>query len=82
MRPIAAWLALWDRHVQRELIRREPETLLSMGDPETLPIPVRAELLRAFAQCYGSGGWRGLRIPLEEIRRLAHPELGSVVLEL
>jgi hypothetical protein len=82
MRPIAAWLALWDRHVQRELIRREPETLLSMGDPETLPIPIRAELLRAFAQCYGSGGWRGLRIPLEEIRRLAHPELGSAVLEL
>lgn len=82
MRPIAAWLALWNRHVQRELLRREPETLLSMGDPETLPIPIRAELLRAFAQSYGNGGWRGLRIPIEEVRRLAHPELGSVVLEL
>lgn len=82
MRPIAAWLALWDRHVQRELTRREPETLLSMGDPGTLPIPIRAELLRAFAQSYGSGGWRGLRVPFEEIRRLAHPELGSVVLDL
>lgn len=69
MRPVAAWLALWDERVRRELVSREPETLLSMGDPEALPIPARAQLLRAFPQAYGHGGWRGLRIPLDDVRR-------------
>lgn len=82
MRPIAAWLALWDERVRHELVSREPETLLSMGDPEALPIPARAHLLRAFAQAYGNGGWRGLRIPSDEARRLAHPDLANVIREL
>ena len=63
MRAIAAWLALWNEDVRRELMTREPETLLSMGDPETLPMDARAELVRTFASAYGGGGWRGLDIP-------------------
>lgn len=82
MRSVAAWLALWNPHVRRQLTKREPEILLSLGDPETLSIQARAELLKAFVTLYGSGGWRGLHIPIGEIRRLAHPELGQVVLEL
>ncbi len=82
MQAIAAWLALWDDDVRRELMAREPETLLSMGDPGSLPIDVRAQLLRAFADTYGGGGWRGLDIPISEVRRLADAELASVVREL
>jgi hypothetical protein len=82
MQPVTAWLALWDEDVRRELMKREPETLLSMGDPESLPMTARARLLRAFAESYGRGGWRGLSIPVDEIRRLAHPELAEVVREL
>ena len=82
MRAIAAWLALWDHDVRRELMAREPETLISMGDAESLPLDARAELLRAFAMSYGSGGWRRLDIPIGEVRRLAHPELGNIVREL
>lgn len=59
MRAIAAWLALWDDDVRRELMAREPETLLSMGDPEALPIAARAQLLRAYTRLSGAGGWRG-----------------------
>jgi hypothetical protein len=64
MRPIAAWLALWVESVRRELTKREPEALLSLGDPESLSLAVRAEIVRAFAKAYGEGGWRGLNIPL------------------
>jgi len=46
MQTIAAWLALWDGDVRCKLMEREPETLLSMGDPESLPIAARAELLQ------------------------------------
>ena len=82
MRAIAAWLALWDEDVRRELMKREPEVLLSLGDPETLPINARTTLVRAFADAYGKGGSRRLNIPIEEVRRLAHPELTEVIREL
>jgi hypothetical protein len=82
MQAIVAWLALWDDEVRRELIEREPETLLSMGDPESLPVPMRGRLLRAFCRLYGKGGFRGVSIPFDEVRRLAHPDLARVVSEL
>ncbi|MDU9050792.1 MAG: hypothetical protein Q3M30_18235 [Candidatus Electrothrix sp. Rat3] len=82
MRPIAAWLALWNEDIRRELIRREPEVLLAYGDPGALSIEDRAELLRFFAAAYGKGGWRGISISIGEIRRLAHPELAPVLREL
>lgn len=79
MRAIAAWLALDDAAVRAELIRREPEALLSLGDPESLRLEDRIALLESFASKYGKGGWRGLNVPWQEVRRLAHPELASTV---
>ena len=82
MRPIAAWVALWDQDVCREVLEREPEVLLTHGDPGSLPMAVRRTLLRAFTGAYGHGGSRGLDVPLAEVRRLAHPELAAVIREL
>ncbi|MDD9983008.1 MAG: hypothetical protein OXU81_16910, partial [Gammaproteobacteria bacterium] len=81
MRAIAAWLALWIDAVRAELIRREPETLISLGDPGSLDLTARSALLRAFVSRYGQGDWRGLDIPFTEVRRLAHPELATVIRE-
>ena len=79
MRPIAAWLSLWDDAVRGELIRREPETLLAFGDPGSMPIDARIELLREVATRYGQARWRGLQISAESLRRLAHPELEPTI---
>ena len=81
MRAIAAWLALWDDAVRNMLMEREPEALLSMGDPESLDVNTRARIVRRFVEAYGSGGARGLNIPIAEVRRLAHPELAPVIRE-
>ena len=81
MREIAAWLALWVDAVRKVLIEREPETLVSLGDPGSLDLASRGELLRAFVSEYGRGDWRGLSIPLAEVRRLAHPKLATVIRE-
>ena len=81
MRAIAAWLALWDDAVRKTLIEREPEVLLSLGDPESLDMNSRAQLLREFVVSYGNGRWRGLNVPITEVRRLAHPALGPVIRE-
>ena len=45
MRAIAAWLALWVDAVRKELIEREPETLISYGDPGSLDLAARSALL-------------------------------------
>ena len=81
MRAIAAWLALWDDAVRKTLMEREPEALLSLGDPESLDISTRAWIVRQFATTYGSGGRRGLNVPIAEVRRLAHPKLAPVIRE-
>ena len=55
MRAISAWLALWNDAVRKTLIEREPEILFSLGDPESLDMDTRAQLLRKFVTTYGSG---------------------------
>lgn len=79
MRPIAAWLALWDVDVRRLLVTHEPQSLLAFGDPESLATETRSALLRSFVATFGAGGWRGVNIPLDEVRRLAQPDLGPTV---
>ena len=79
MRAIAAWLALWDDAVRQELIEREPETLISFGDPGALPIPARKELVRAFVVQYGQNDELAPRFFINDVRRLAHPELAPVI---
>lgn len=81
MREVAAWLALRDEAVRTELIRREPEALCELGDPETLDVESRRRLVRAFAGKYGEGGWRGLGASIRGIRRLAHPGLAPTIRE-
>jgi hypothetical protein len=82
MRAVAAWLALENGYVQKELLEREPETLLSHGDPGSLPQEVKVKALRALVAAYGSGGRVGLAIPVEQISRFASPDLGEVIREL
>ena len=82
MREITAWLALWDNAVCNELIEREPEALLALGDPGALDLATRRKLLRKFVATYGRGSWHGLhREILREAPRFADPELASVIRE-
>ena len=79
MRPIAAWLSLWDDDVRKALLEREPETLVSFGDTELLSVPARIELVRYYIDRYGEGGWRGLDLSSDDLQRLASPELADEI---
>ena len=81
MRAITAWLALWNPAVCNELVKREPKTLLSFGDPESLEPTVRKQLLRAFAAADGQERWRGLRSDIFQVRRFSHPDFALVIRE-
>ena len=68
--------------VCNELIEREPEALLSLGDPETLDLATRSKLIRKFVAKYGQEGRHGLHWEiLREVSRLADPGLASVIRE-
>ncbi|HAV9402650.1 TPA: hypothetical protein JLG19_000579 [Escherichia coli] len=82
MRPIAAWLSLWDRNVREELTHRAPEVLFLLGDPSSLPVEVRSELLKSFVSHYKHGLSRGINIPLMQVARFSHPEIQPVIEQL
>ncbi len=79
MRSIAAWLSLHDSEIRKELMKREPETLLPSGDPGSLPIEIRTELLKHFIELYSEGTSRGINIPLSQVAKLSHPELKPAI---
>ncbi len=82
MRPIAAWLARLNPSIFEEVRNREPEVLLSEGDPESLSPRQRIEALHAFVSRYGDGGWRGLKIPSLQVSRFASQDLSSTLREM
>ncbi len=82
MRPIAAWLARLNPSIFEEVRNREPEVLLSEGDPESLSPRQRIEALRTFVSQYGDGGRRGLKIPSLQVSRFASQDLSPTVREM
>lgn len=77
MQAVAAWLSIWNPDVCREVLNREPEVLVLHGDPESLSLDVRSELIKNYVTAYSQGGWRGLEMPVGEVQRLAHADLAS-----
>lgn len=49
LRPVAAWLSLWQPDFRDEVIRREPLVLLRHGDPGSVPLDAKKRLLATFA---------------------------------
>ena len=45
MRETAAWLAIWNEDIAREVARRDPSLLLTAGDPASLPADLRRSVL-------------------------------------
>ena len=58
-----------------------PETLISFGDPGALPLPARKDLVRTFVGQYSQNDERAPRFFINDVRRLAHPELAPVIRE-
>ncbi|AHY08746.1 NACHT domain-containing protein [Serratia plymuthica] len=78
-RPVAGWLALQDDGIFELLRDNEPAVLLDEGDPESLTQMQRNQALRAYADRYGFGGWRGLRVPQIQVHRFASKELAGEI---
>lgn len=76
-RPVAGWLALKEEGIFELLRDNEPAVLLDEGDPESLTQTQRSQALRAYADRYGPGGWRGLQVPQIQVHRFASKDLAD-----
>ena len=79
MRPIAAWLALWDVKVRQEMLKREPKTLLSFGSPGMLDLATRRAIVYGICGERSARGSLRLSVSIGFVRQLANPGLGSTI---
>ena len=49
LKAITAWLSLWDDDIRHEALAREPLLLIQHGDPGSLPIETRQQLLHTYS---------------------------------
>ena len=82
MRPVAAWLALSNESVFRELRDREPEVLMAFGDPESLTTPQRIQVLSAYFERFNKGSWRGHNFERIQLKRFGSTDLAGEVSRL
>jgi hypothetical protein len=78
----AAWLALWDEDVGREVARRMPVLLLTAGDPASLPAVVREAALSDVLGLLAGGDYRLPMLDLDSLRRFAQPDLNPTIRRL
>lgn len=82
MKPIVAWMALWDDMICQKLCDIAPEILIGYGDPSRLSIPTREKLLRNFAKVCASNRYYDESLDLSAVRRLADNGLASTINQL
>jgi len=81
MRQTAAWLALWNHDVAREVLRRDPRLLMDSGDPASLSTETREAALRGVVQ--GALDNEDFDIPNRtSLKRFAQADLAPCVREL
>jgi hypothetical protein len=79
VRETAAWLALWDRDVAREVARREPWILLTGGDPGSLSAETRRNVLTELARRMTSSGFVLPQLDNDSLKRFSKPDLSATV---
>ena len=79
MRPILAWLILFDDRIQEKTAKIAPEVFIQGGDPSALPIDVRKNMLEKFCVLYSDQKVTDLSFDISEVRRFAHSDLDETI---
>ena len=82
MRAVAAWLGQQHEGIREQLLTVAPEVLIEGGDPSLMGIPTRVTLLERFADRYSGRKDSGTSFNIDNVKRLAHPELAETIQRL
>ncbi|WP_316173379.1 MULTISPECIES: hypothetical protein [unclassified Bradyrhizobium] len=80
LRAEAAWLSLRQPDIRDEVLRREPLTLVTQGDPGSLPLPIREQLLMQYASKQAAGDISDDRLDARELWMFADERLAPTVM--
>jgi hypothetical protein len=81
MREVAAWMSVTSNPIAEEVVRREPWILVTAGDPQSLPLPLKSLVLRQIC-CLKHQRFEFLPIlDADALRRFSTPDLEPVVRE-
>ena len=75
VRQTAAWLAIWDNDVAREVLDREPLLLLASGDAASLPLATRSAAVERAAQVLLAHGGRYVLFDEDALKRFSTPDI-------
>lgn len=78
----AAWLAIWDSDVAREVIDREPYLLLTAGDPASLLPDVRMNVLTRLIERVVANDERVPLLDYDSVKRFARTDIAPVIRRL
>jgi hypothetical protein len=79
LRAEAAWLSLWHPDIRNEVVRREPLTLVAQGDPGSLSISIRKQILLAFASKQSAAEISDDRLDSRALWMFADQQLATAV---
>ena len=82
VRGVAAWLALWNADVARELVDRQPSVLLEAGDAGSLPLTIRRSVLDGLVADIRAFGFRRAWFQRDQLARFTQPDLQEAILSL
>lgn len=82
LRQTAAWLAIWDADVAREVVAREPLLLLTEGDPGSLSLSIRTQALNGAVAEMRKSGDRLVQFEQDTLRRFSTPDLAAEIRRL
>lgn len=79
MRPILPWLAILDDKIGQRVRELDPEVLLEGGDPSSLPLDVRTEILREVCEQIADGTERRSTTDRSAVQRFANADLAQEI---
>ncbi|BDU71418.1 NACHT domain-containing protein [Mesoterricola silvestris] len=82
MRPVLSWLALLDSGIFSRVSQLAPEILLEGGDPSSLPIDMRRQILRQVCETLSQPAHGRSFTDFAAIQRFASPDLGDEIRNL
>ena len=82
MRPVLPWVALYDDRIRERVRRIAPEVLFEGGDPTSLPLSTRQEILAEVAKELASGHSPKAPTDFAAVQRFAHVDLSDDIRRL
>jgi hypothetical protein len=82
MRAVAAWVGQRHARIRKRVLEIAPDLLIEGGDPSLMDVSDRKLLLQKFAEHYRFREDSGASLNIDNIKRLAHPDLAAMIDEL